>query len=123
MKTKKGYNQICAWLGVVVKNADKPMTQKEFEKFMLGEGYKVNYIDEYKTLPDHTSEGGRNDVIFSLHKDDVNKMVMDRLHKFNGDIKWYEDYVTNYHRQIPYDNIIKNEDEGLYWNETLYGSK
>ena len=107
MKTKKGYNQICAWLGVVVKNADKPMTQKEFEKFMLGKGYKVNYIDEYKTLPDHTGEGGRNDVIFSLHKDDVNKMVMDRLHKFNGDIKWYEDYVTNYRRQIPYDNLIE----------------
>lgn len=108
MKTKKNYNQICVWLGVVVKNANEPMTEKEFEKLMLDMGYQVNYIDEYKTLPDHTGEGGRNDVIFSLHKNDVNKMVSDRFTKFGGEIKWYEDYVNNYRRQIPSNNLIKN---------------
>lgn len=105
------YNQVCAWVGTAVRLANEPMPITEFEKFMSENlGYRVKYIKEYHT---HDKDNpNRVDLIFALHKDDVGNMVTDRLLKFNGDIKWYEDYIVNHKDVIPSDHIIY----GVNWD-------
>ena len=104
------YNQVCAWVGTACKLADKPMTEVDFEKFMEEElNFRVKYIDEYRTHDDSNPE--RVDLLFALHADDVNRMVTDRFNVFNGDVKWYEDYVVNSKSVIPSSRILP----GIEW--------
>jgi len=102
IELKQDHDQVCVWLATVIQNAKDPMSVEDFEDYMLVElDYRVQYMFEYKTLPDNSGEGGRNDVVFALHNDDVNRMMGDRLIRFGGDIKWYNDYKNNYGKQIP----------------------
>ena len=68
--------------------------------------FRVKYIDEYRTHDD--SNPDRVDLLFALHEDDVNRMVTDRFTTFNGEVKWYEDYVVNSKSVIPKSRVLPN---------------
>lgn len=102
---KDTYNQVCAWIGTACQLADEPTPVVDFEVFMEDTlGYRVKYIKEYRTHDEDNPN--RVDLVFALHKDDVSKMVGDRITKFGGEIKWYEDYVVNHKDVIPNKHVM-----------------
>lgn len=89
------YKQLCVWPGTIV-GLDK---KGEFESFMFDE-FKVRvkyecevltkpYFDEGgKVIPE---TGGRNDLFFYLHNNDISKFAIQRL---SMGIRWWEDCVS-----------------------------
>ena len=95
MKTNK-FVQVCVWPGTLVGAAKK---QKEFVDFMKKEfKVRVKYLEEIKTAPDVKNgysvagTGGRNDLFFAVHNDDVGKFAIPRL---QAGIRWLEDVLGN----------------------------
>jgi hypothetical protein len=85
------FNQLCVWPGTLV-GKDQV---KDFEKFMLEDvGARVKYETEIETLPtDGVPEtGGRNDLFFFIHDDDIMKFSVPRL---SMGIRWWEDVLGN----------------------------
>ena len=90
------YKQLCVWPGTVLGES----TPQELEQFFLDEmGVRVKYHTEVKTLPDLDKydepipdTGGRNDLFFFIHDDDIGKFALPRLQM---GIRWWED-VVNY---------------------------
>lgn len=92
---KKNFNQVCVWPSTIVSEADIP----EFIKFFKDTfGVRAQFLEEYKTLPDRDygliveGTGGRSDVLFAIHKEDVGKFVIARL-KYG--MRWIEDALDN----------------------------
>ena len=98
------YQQVCIWPGtLVVETAEmQNMTKEErianFETFMKEEfGVRVKYLEEVKTNPDLKegvpvpNTGGRNDLFFAVHDEDIGKFAVPRL---RAGIRWYEDVVS-----------------------------
>jgi hypothetical protein len=91
---EQGFNQLCVWPGCVV---GKERIQ-DFEKYFLDEfGAKVKYLTEIVTNPDLDGAGevvpdtgGRNDLFFYLHDDNVNNFAIQRLQM---GIRWWEDVI------------------------------
>ena len=88
-----GFNQLCVWHGCVVGEENV----QDFEKYFLDEfGVKVKYLTEIKTNPDLDGNGkvfltgGRNDLFFYLHDDDVVSFAIQRLQM---GIRWWEDVI------------------------------
>ena len=69
---------------------------KELEEFFKDEmGVRVKFENQVKTLPDTpecTETGGRNDLFFYIHDDDIGKFAVPRL---SMGIKWWEDVLGN----------------------------
>lgn len=91
----KEFKQLCVWPGVTL--GDNSV--KDFENFML-ENFKgrVKYYCEVKTLPDIDNNGnsiegtgGRNDLFFYIHNDDVMDFAIPRL---QAGIRWWEDVIS-----------------------------
>ena len=85
------FNQLCVWSGTIV-GVDQI---KDFEKFMLDDiGVRVKYETEIKTLPTdgEPDTGGRNDLFFYIHDDDIMKFAVPRL---SMGIRWWEDVLSN----------------------------
>jgi len=88
------FTQLCVWPGIVLGDS----TPQDLEKFFLDElGTRVKYHTEVKTLPDLDSSGkpvpetgGRNDLFFFVHNDDVGAFSIARL---SMGIRWWEDVV------------------------------
>jgi len=107
VQRKPGFKQVCVWPACVV-GVDKAA---EFETFMQ-ENFKVRvqYLEEIKTFPDTKmgvtvpETGGRNDLFFAVHNDDVEKFAIPRL---QAGIRWIEDVLAscNYHCMI-YDERV-----------------
>lgn len=98
------YQQVCIWPGtLVVETAEmQNMTIEEriasFETFMKEEfGVRVKYLEEVKTNPELKdgvpvpNTGGRNDLFFAVHNEDIGKFAVPRL---RAGIRWYEDVVS-----------------------------
>jgi hypothetical protein len=92
---KEGFEQVCVWPGTLV-GAD---SQAEFEAFVLAElGTRVQYLEEVATAPDYKNgfpvegTGGRNDVLFAVHNDDIAKFAVPR---FQYGMRWLEDVYGN----------------------------
>ena len=89
----KEYNQLCIWPGTVV-GEDQI---KDFEDHFKEMGFRVKYETEVETKPDVEDgevvddTGGRNDLFFYIHNDDVGKFAVPRL---GMGIKWWEDVVS-----------------------------
>ena len=105
IERKEDYNQVCVWPGTMIGSEIK-----KFEKFML-ESFKVRvqYLEEIKTLPDtkgDTETGGRIDVFFAIHKDDVAKFSLSR---FTIGVRWIEDVLSkeNYRNKIYPKRVFK----------------
>jgi hypothetical protein len=89
------FTQLCVWQGVVLDG----FTIQEFEEWMLETfGTRIKYETEVKTLPDLDyngrpvpDTGGRNDVFFFAHAEDIKKFAVPRL---EAGIRWWEDVVS-----------------------------
>ncbi len=88
------FTQLCVWQGVVLDG----FTIQEFENWMLENfNARIKYETEVTTQPDLDNNGnpipdtgGRNDVLFYVHKDDVPHFSTERL---KAGIRWWEDVV------------------------------
>ncbi|MFW6226417.1 MAG: hypothetical protein ACOC3V_05620 [bacterium] len=95
----KKFNQLCVWSGTILEEDQ----YKEFvELFKDQMGVRVKVADVVTTNPDLDSDGnpvkntgGRSDVLFYVHDEDISKFSVKRL-KYG--IRWWED-VTKYNNQ------------------------
>jgi hypothetical protein len=86
--------QLCVWPGTLLDEEQIP----DFEKFFLDEmGTRVKYHTQIKTNPDLDSSGnpvpetgGRSDVFFYVHSEDVSRFAVPRLQM---GIRWWEDVI------------------------------
>ena len=86
---KGKFNQLCVLQGCLMPEGGA----KELEKFFKDEmGVRVKFENQVKTLPDETGPGGRNDLFFYIHDDDIGKFAVPRL---SMGIRWYEDVLGN----------------------------
>lgn len=85
------FNQVCVWQGTTVGIGN----QQEFVDWLKDVfGVRGKYLEEVETLPtrDEPDTGGRIDLFFSIHDDDIYKFAVNRL--LYG-IKWWEDVLEN----------------------------
>ena len=89
------FQQVCVWPGTIV-GTEKTA---EFESWILQQfGARVQYLEEVKTAPDYQNgspvedTGGRNDVLFAIHNEDIGKFAIPRM-QFG--IRWIEDVYGN----------------------------
>jgi len=88
------YNQLCVWQGTLLGDS----TPKDLENFFMSEmEVRVKYHTEVETLPDLNSSGapvpetgGRSDLFFYVHEEDVSKFAVPRLQM---GIRWWEDVI------------------------------
>jgi len=95
VKLPDGHTQVCVWPKTLLEESDIG----EFEQFFLDEfGTRAKYLETLVTMPDmengHNVQGtgGRSDVFFSIHNEDVAKFAVPRL---GYEIKWVEDFIDN----------------------------
>ena len=91
----KKYNQLCVWPATVVGKDDVKDLEDFFKKEM---DVRIKYKTEVLTNPDLDGNGnevpdtgGRNDLFFYVHDDDIGKFAVPRL---SMGIRWYEDVVS-----------------------------
>ena len=70
-----------------------PATVDDFEEFFKDEGFTVKFVEEFKDLKGHPH------ILFNLY-DNIGKFAVYRLRR-GGDMKWFDDYIMNYHDEIP----------------------
>jgi len=108
IELKDGFSQVCIWQGCVVVDNEKEKDKKinEFETFML-DNFKsrVQYLEEIKTGPDLdeqgnviTGTGGRNDLFFAVHSEDIGIFAVPRL---SVGIRWIEDALAMANYKYP----------------------
>lgn len=107
-------SQVVVWEGTVV--GKKKIA--DFESWMSENGFKVKYLEEFKTLSynsedDETEdyeekmagEGGRNDLLFELDSSvDIGRFSLWRL---TCGMRWWEDYLDNGAYKIVPKEILK----------------
>lgn len=101
---KNKFTQLCVWPAMIVGQGNA----KEFEDYFKEEfNVRVKYHTEVKTQPDIKNgipvpdTGGRNDVFFYMHSDDIPGFAVVRL---KMGIRWWEDvvgYNDNKHLYTP----------------------
>jgi len=91
----KNYNQLCVWPATVVGKESIKELEDFFKETM---DVRVKYKTEVLTNPDLDGDGnevpdtgGRNDLFFYVHDDDIGKFAVPRL---SMGIRWYEDVVS-----------------------------
>lgn len=90
------YTQLCVWPAVIV----QPEEIEQFTKWMQRNmKSRIKYVGQVKTLPTLTKAGavipdtgGRNDLFFYVHDDDVKHFAVLRL---MAGIQWWEDVLSN----------------------------
>jgi len=106
VERKENYSQVCVWPGTIV-GEDKIY---DFEKFMIDNFQtRIQYLEEIKTYPDRPGDqetGGRNDLFFAVHNNDIGKFSLPRL---SVGIRWIEDVLskTNYRNEIYPKRVFK----------------
>ena len=90
VQLQEGFTQVCVWPGTVVGPQQvQPFVDWVSEEF---EGVRVQYLEELVTSADATGPGGRNDLLFAVHSDDVGKFAIPRL---AYGMRWIEDVYGN----------------------------
>lgn len=90
----ENFKQLCVWPGTLLEDSQI----QDFENFFLEEmGVRVKHEKTLQTNPDFDTNGrpvpetgGRSDVFFRIHDEDVNKFAIPRL---NLGIRWWEDVI------------------------------
>lgn len=109
MSYSEDFNQVCVWQACLLGNT----SPEEFEEWVSKEfnGTRARYLESYLTLPDKKEDGspvqgtgGRSDLMFAIHQEDVPKFAVPRL--LYG-IHWWEDHVHNCRPIIPTDVLKK----------------
>ena len=84
------FTQLCVWPGCVMGDN----TPEDFEKYLLEKmDVRVKFAEEVTTngSVERHEEGGRKDLLFFIHADDIGKFAGRRL--MMG-IRWWEDVVS-----------------------------
>lgn len=123
VERKENYNQVCVVHGLLVPdNEVKDFEEKIQEVF----GTRIQFLETIKTGPNLEDAkpvedtGGRSDVFFAVHNDDVGKFAVPRLK--NG-IRWIEDVLAecNYHSPIypkrVFDYCTWNKEYLSHWKD------
>lgn len=97
---KPFYKQLCVWPGTTLGD----WTPEQFEQFMKEEfGVRTKFVEEVVTNAGDGGEGGRHDLFFYVHSNDVGKFAVPRL---QAGIRWWEDVVGNNSHMIYSKEII-----------------
>ena len=103
-KENDKFNQLCVMHGTTFPEGGV----KEFHQFFKDEmGVRVKFENQVKTLPDFegcTETGGRNDLFFYIHDDDIGKFAVPR---FSMGVRWWEDVLGNGNGKL-YDEDVLN---------------
>lgn len=94
-KRKPEYVQVCVWPGCILGG----QTIQDFENFMLKEfRVRIQYLESVQTGPDRNEDGhpventgGRNDILFAVHQEDIKLFAVPRL---SAGIRWVEDVMS-----------------------------
>jgi hypothetical protein len=109
VERKKDFTQVCVWPGTLIKEEEI----KDFEEWILNEfKTRVQYLETIETEPDTKNgkaiegTGGRHDVFFAIHKEDIGKFSVPRL---SVGIRWVEDVLAkgNYRYKIYPKRVFK----------------
>ena len=103
-KENDKFNQLCVLEGTLFPEGGV----KEFHKFFKDEmGVRVKFENQVKTLPDFegcTETGGRNDLFFYIHDDDIGKFAVPRL---SMGVRWWEDVLLNGNGKLYDEDVLK----------------
>lgn len=106
------FSQVCIWPGCILKDASESL---EFETWMKTEGIRIKYLETIITKPDVDSNGesvkdtgGRHDVLFAVHNQDIPKFA---LFKFQYGMRYIEDAMSN---------LNNYQDNPIYPNRLKY---
>ena len=110
IKLNKDFNQVCVWPGTIIKKDQIEDLEKEMKRIW---DTKIQYLETITTKPDTDRDGfeiqdtgGRTDVFFAVHKDDVGKFAIPRLEM---GIRWLEDVLAKGNYRCPiYPNHVYN---------------
>lgn len=115
VKRKEHFNQVAVLQGVLMNNG------RELEKFFTETfGIRTQFLETVITLPDKDASGnnvpdtgGRSDVLFAIHDEDVMKFAVPR---FSIGARWIEDCVSDINNPngIIYDKEVLDY---VTWNE------
>lgn len=106
----ENFTQVVVWPGTVIQESEIA----DFEAFMMEEfGTRVKYIETIVTKPDFgdtdKDAGGRHDVLFYIHSEDIPKFAIPR---FSIGARWIEDVLDN--------EIRINEENGTPKEYSIY---
>ena len=97
METQNNFTQLCVWPAVLC-GSDENSIQEFVDYMKKSFGVRVKYECEVETLPDLDNHGnaiaetgGRNDLFFYVHTDDIGKFAVPRL---QAGIRWWEDVIS-----------------------------
>jgi len=92
----EGFDQVCVWPATIL----RPDQVADFPALMMEHfGIRAQYLEEIKTAPSFIQRtgdvdpGGRNDLFFAVHNDDVGKFAVPRL---KAGIRWIEDALGSW---------------------------
>ena len=95
IQRNKNYNQVCVWPGTILPETHIEKFVKHFEE----NGFRIQHLETLRTGPDRSDAGaeiegtgGRSDVLFAIHDEDVMKFAIPRLQM---GIRWIEDVLDN----------------------------
>ncbi len=93
IETHNDFAQLCCWPGTTL--GDSPA--EDFIQWIADDfGVRAKFAEIVITLPDAddtTGEtGGRSDILFWIHSDDVEKFALQRM-QFG--MRWFEDVILN----------------------------
>jgi len=90
METENKFNQLCVLQGTILGEN----SIQDFEQFFIDNfNARVKFCEEVKTNGsiERNEEGGRNDILFYVHDDDIPNFALNR---FAYGIRWWEDVVS-----------------------------
>ena len=107
-KENDKFNQLCVLEGTLFPEGGV----KEFHKFFKDEmGVRVKFENQVKTLPNPDKNGnpipmtgGRNDLFFYIHDDDIGKFAVPRL---SMGVRWWEDVLLNGNGKLYDEDVLK----------------
>ena len=102
------FTQVVVWPGTTMGDG----TPEQFEQFIMEElKSRAKFIGEITTKPDFgdPSSGGRKDLLFYVHTEDIPKFAVPRL---AYDMRWLEDVLNN--------EKHRNTEAGVSKNYSIY---
>jgi|APSaa5957512576_1039674.scaffolds.fasta_scaffold04498_8 hypothetical protein len=85
----EGFSQVCVWRGTEMGD----QSPKNFEDFIENQfGVRAQFLECVITAPGQGGEGGRSDLMFAIHEEDISKFAVPRL---SWGISWIEDVYAN----------------------------
>jgi len=102
VKLKKDFHQVCIWPGTIIEKDQIEDLEKEMKKVC---GTRIQYLETIFTKPntdrdgfEEKDTGGRSDVLFAVHKNDVAIFALPRL---KMGIRWIEDVLAKGNYRCP----------------------